>query len=147
MEKIKDKYGESYINNISTHIIMKCIYGTDIDNNAINILKKTLINKKLQYDNKEKDISISFNNISCEDGLKKNYPIKFDYIIGNPPYIGHKILDKDYKKFLLSEYKDVYRDKADLYFCFYKKYIAFIVNRFSFCIILYLVFKINIFSV
>ena len=61
------------------------------------------------------------NNISCEDGLKKNYPIKFDYIIGNPPYIGHKILDKDYKKFLLSEYKDVYRDKADLYFCFYKK--------------------------
>ena len=121
MEKIKDKYGESYINNISTHIIMKCIYGTDIDNNAINILKKTLINKKLHYDNKEKDISISFNNISCEDGLKKNYPIKFDYIIGNPPYIGHKILDKDYKKFLLSEYKDVYRDKADLYFCFYKK--------------------------
>ena len=43
---------------------MKCIYGTDIDNNAINILKKTLINKKLQYDNKEKDISISFNNTS-----------------------------------------------------------------------------------
>ena len=121
LEKIKINHGENYIKNISTHIITKCIYGIDIDNNAIDILKKTLINKKAHRDNKSQDISISFDNISCEDSLKKNYPVKFDYIIGNPPYVGHKSLDKEYKKFLLKEYKDVYRDKSDLYYCFYKK--------------------------
>lgn len=121
IEAINKRFGENYIQNISNHIITKCIYGVDIDQDAINILKQTLSKKKFYYDNKEKDTPIIINNISCEDALKKDYSIKFDYIIGNPPYIGHKMLDKEYKKFLLSEYKEVYRDKADLYFCFYKK--------------------------
>lgn len=121
LKAINEKYGEHYIDNISTHIITKCIYGTDLDTNAIEILKETLVEKKRFYDNQKYDFFININNITCEDGLKKNYNIKFDYIIGNPPYIGHKILDKNYKKFLLREYKEVYRDKADLYFCFYKK--------------------------
>ena len=121
LDEIKKIHGEYYIDNISSHIINKCIYGVDIDKEAIEILKENLKRKKLYYDNKKKDISIIFNNISCEDALKKNYSIKFDYIVGNPPYIGHKTLDKEYKKFLLKEYKEVYKDKADIYFCFYKK--------------------------
>lgn len=121
MEEINKTYGEGYINNISSHIISKCIYGIDIDEDAINILKKTLNKKKSYYDNAEKCAQINIDNISCEDALKKDYSIRFDYIVGNPPYIGHKMLDKDYKKFLLKEYKEVYKDKADIYFCFYKK--------------------------
>lgn len=121
MGEINKIYGEGYISNISNHIINKCIYGVDVDEDAINILKNALNKKRLYYDNKESDRSIIINNISCEDALKKNYSIKFDYIVGNPPYIGHKMLDKEYKKFLLKEYKDVYKDKADIYFCFYKK--------------------------
>ena len=121
LEMINKTYGEDYIKNISTHIITKCIYGIDIDEDAIKILKLTLNRKKLSNDGKEKNLPIIINNISCEDALKKNYKIKFDYIIGNPPYIGHKALDKDYKKFLIEEYKEVYKDKSDLYFCFYKK--------------------------
>ena len=126
IDEINKEYGENYINNISDHIISKCIYGVDIDKDAINILKQTLNKKKSYYDNKEKDTPIIINNISCEDALKKKYSIKFDYIIGNPPYIGHKRLDKEYKKFLLSEYKEVYKDKADMYFCFYKKALGLI---------------------
>lgn len=121
LDEIKKVHGENYIDNISIHIIEKCIYGVDTDKEAIEILKDNLDRKKSYYDNKTKETSIIFNNISCEDALKKNYSTKFDYIIGNPPYIGHKILDKEYKKFLLKEYKDVYKDKADIYFCFYKK--------------------------
>ena len=129
IEEINKKYGEEYINNISDHIISKCIYGVDIDKDAINILKQTLNKKKLYYDNEEKDTPIIINNISCEDALRKEYFIKFDYIVGNPPYIGHKMLDKEYKKFLLSEYKEVYKDKADVYFCFYKKALSLINDK------------------
>lgn len=121
IEEINKVYGENYINDIGNHIISKCIYGVDIDKDAIEILKETLNKKKSYHGHKEKNTEIITNNIICEDALKKNYLIKFDYIIGNPPYIGHKILDKEYKKFLLSEYKEVYKDKADMYFCFYKK--------------------------
>ncbi len=97
LKAINEKYGEHYIDNISTHIITKCIYGTDLDTNAIEILKETLVEKKRFYDNQKYDFFININNITCEDGLKKNYNIKFDYIIGNPPYIGHKILDKNFR--------------------------------------------------
>lgn len=129
IEEIKKEHGKNYIDNISEHIIMKCIYGVDIDKEAIEILKKNLNIKKSYYDFRQKDISIICNNISCDDALKKNYDIKFDYIIGNPPYIGHKMLDKEYKKFLLKEYKEVYKDKADVYFCFYKKALDLISNK------------------
>ena len=115
---IKHIYGEDYINydTIHNHIISNCIYGYDTDEKALNILKEGLINK-------DKDLRIDKFNIYCEDALKINFNNKFDYIIGNPPYIGHKNLDIEYKKFILKEYKDVYKGKSDLYFCFYKKII------------------------
>lgn len=115
---LKKIYGDDYINydTIHNHIISKCIYGYDIDIDAINILKKLL---------REKDIDLPVDkfNIYCEDSLKINFNNKFDYIIGNPPYIGHKNLDKDYKKYILKEYREVYKGKSDLYYCFIKKII------------------------
>ena len=116
--ELKHIYGEDYINydTIHNHIISNCIYGCDTDINALNILRKGLIDK-------DKDLTIDKFNIYCEDALKINFDNKFDYIIGNPPYIGHKNLDIKYKKFILKEYKDVYKGKSDLYFCFYKKII------------------------
>ena len=94
IEEINKKYGEEYINNISDHIISKCIYGVDIDKDAINILKQTLNKKKLYYDNEEKDTPIIINNISCEDALRKEYFIKFDYIVINPIFPLSFIKDK-----------------------------------------------------
>lgn len=116
--ELKDLYGEKYISydTIHNHIISKCIYGYDIDIEAIEILKDGLKDK-------DRDLKIDKFNIYCEDSLKINFEEKFDYIIGNPPYIGHKNLDKDYKKYILKEYSQVYKGKSDLYFCFYKKII------------------------
>ena len=102
--------------NFLNHIITNCIYGYDIDAEAVNILKQGLKDKG-------KGLSVDKFNIYCEDSLKIKLNNKFDYIIGNPPYIGHKNLDSDYKKYILKEYKQVYKGKADLYFCFYKKII------------------------
>ncbi|MGL5346357.1 MAG: Eco57I restriction-modification methylase domain-containing protein [Peptostreptococcaceae bacterium] len=116
--ELRDRYDENYWknDNIHNHIISNCIYGADIDEKAIEILKKELIKK-------DEDINVDRFNIKCCDSLKELWDIKFDYVIGNPPYVGHKKIDKEYKKFILKEYKDVYKGKADLYFCFYKKII------------------------
>ncbi|HBY3338168.1 TPA: N-6 DNA methylase, partial [Clostridioides difficile] len=120
--ELKKKYDENYwtVDNIHRHILNYCIYGADIDEKAISILKDSLTNKKVVNDLDESDIKI---NLFCCDSLKKKWRYKFDYIVGNPPYIGHKKLEKKYKKFLLEKYSEVYKDKADLYFCFYKKII------------------------
>lgn len=118
--ELKGIYGDDYISydTIHNHIISKCIYGYDIDTEAVDILKKGLKDK-----DKDKVSIVDKFNIYCEDSLKIKLNNKFDYIIGNPPYIGHKNLDSDYKKYILKEYKQVYKGKADLYFCFYKKII------------------------
>lgn len=127
----KYKY-ELNINDIHNHIISNCIYGIDIDDKAIEVLKCSL---------KNKDISSTFDklNIYCFDSLNRDcvndelkelfWNEKFDYIIGNPPYIGHKKLTFEYKRWLIKEYRDVYKDKSDIYFCFYKRIIDLLKTK------------------
>ena len=59
----------------------------------------------------------------AEEILKNNvfWSNKYDYIIGNPPYVGHKELTIEYKKWLLDEYKETFKDKSDLSYCFYQR--------------------------
>lgn len=45
----------------------------------------------------------------------------YAYILGNPPYIGHKQVSGEYKKVLQQLYKDIYRDKSDISYCFLKR--------------------------
>lgn len=63
----------------------------------------------------------------------------FDIIIGNPPYSGHKDITEEIKLRLRKEYSDVYSNKGDLYYAFFKKgfdllnpggRLAFIVSRY-----------------
>ncbi|MBC8630941.1 Eco57I restriction-modification methylase domain-containing protein [[Eubacterium] tenue] len=117
---------ELKIEDIHNHIVSNCIYGIDIDSNAIKVLKYSLINKSPE-ENIDKFNIYCFDSLNSEGidiNIKKLFwDSKFDYIIGNPPYIGHKNLNKNYKKWLLKEYSQVYRDKSDIYFCFYKRII------------------------
>ncbi|MEG2789933.1 MAG: N-6 DNA methylase [Romboutsia sp.] len=121
----KYKY-ELNIENIHNHIISNCIYGIDIDYEAIEVLKYSLISKE-KFCNVDKLNIYCFDSLSNEgvdENIKKIFwDSKFDYIIGNPPYIGHKNLTMSYKKWLLKEYSAVYKDKSDIYFCFYKRII------------------------
>jgi adenine-specific DNA-methyltransferase len=117
LKALSNKYGKNYWNenNLHSHIINNCIYGTDIDSEAINILRDSLSKKDLKNScNYEK-------NIQCYDSLNYDNKYKFDYIIGNPPYVGHKNIDKGYREFLNKNFGEVYKDKSDLYFCFIKK--------------------------
>ncbi|MDO5009665.1 MAG: N-6 DNA methylase [Intestinibacter bartlettii] len=144
IDNLKRKYGQNFISEdkISLHIIENCIFAVDTDKDALDIFKTQLL-LRLKADLKEiyrdkpligdDDINdILFEtyegkfNIFCGDSLKADLEAifkvqKFDYIVGNPPYIGQKVLDNEYKKFLYKEFDEVYKNKGDLYFCFYKR--------------------------
>lgn len=44
---------------------------------------------------------------------------EFDWVVTNPPYVGHKQMDPRYRKRIEQIYRDVYYDKADLSYCFF----------------------------
>lgn len=121
--------------NIHYHILKNCIYGADIDSFAVqlttvNLLFKDIDNFTDELNIIECDSLIKWEkDCECHD-LKKNlqeiqvfelynfWSTKFDYVVGNPPYIGHKQLNIKYKEWLLDNYGCVFKDKSDLSFCF-----------------------------
>ena len=108
--------------NIHEHIIKNNIFGADIDEYSV---KHTIVNLMMK-----KPSSRAVPNIICCDSVmnwehmrhkySKFWRNKFDFIIGNPPYIGHKKMPREYKKKLNSIYGDIFKDKGDISFCFIK---------------------------
>ena len=108
--------------NIHEHIIKNNIFGADIDEYSV---KHTIVNLMMK-----KPSSRAVPNIICCDSVmnwehmrhkySKFWRNKFDFIIGNPPYIGHKKMSQGYKKKLNSIYGDIFKDKGDISFCFIK---------------------------
>lgn len=93
------------------------LYSIEKDKGSVEVLKNYLQKRfGLKKDYK--------NNIITDDALfPKNKKIKegmFDIIIGNPPYVGHKSIDVDYSKKLRKYYPEVYVNKSDIYYCFFK---------------------------
>lgn len=102
-EKIGVKNPEEHVMNVN-------LYGFDIDENAIMITQIEIYEKT----------GHAAPNIECRDfliGIKEEY----DIIIGNPPYMGHKVLTGEYRERLHEEYKSVFSDKGDLSYCFIKR--------------------------
>ncbi|MBC2581174.1 Eco57I restriction-modification methylase domain-containing protein [Clostridium sp. DJ247] len=99
------------ITDIDKHILDNNLYGFDIDETALKILKI--------------DIFYITGYLNEHNFVKKDFLIDiidedFDFIIGNPPYIGHKTIDKSYSKILKDKYSDIYKDKGDISYCFFK---------------------------
>ncbi|WP_027626908.1 Eco57I restriction-modification methylase domain-containing protein [Clostridium lundense] len=97
--------------NIKEHIIKNNIYGIDIDKIATMILSIDLF---------QLSGIIYRKNILNMDFLTDKIGIKFNIFLGNPPYIGHKTIGKDYSKKIKEKYSEVYKDKGDLSYCFFK---------------------------
>ncbi|MBP2032477.1 adenine-specific DNA-methyltransferase [Clostridium algifaecis] len=98
--------------DIEKHIVNFNLFGFDIDKIAIMILKIDLF--RLSGNINEK-------NFIVKDFLIDRINEKFDFLIGNPPYIGHKSGDKNYFKILKKKYTDVYNGKGDILYCFFSK--------------------------
>lgn len=96
--------------NICKHIIQNNLFGFDIDKFAIKILVLDLFN--LSH-------NINVDNFSNKDFLVEANDEKFDVFIGNPPYIGQKTIEKEYATVIKRMYKELYKDKGDLSYCFF----------------------------
>jgi adenine-specific DNA-methyltransferase len=101
--------------NLNKHIIDNNLFGFDLDTLALKVLIIDLFSVS-EY--------VNINNFFAADFLISEISLKIDIFIGNPPYIGHKTVNKDYAKILKEKYKGIYRDKGDISYCFFKKAIS-----------------------
>ncbi|MBD8048568.1 MAG: N-6 DNA methylase [Clostridium argentinense] len=106
--------------DINDHIVKNNIYGFDIDDIAIKILQIDL------FYNSNSSIS---ENLINEDFLLWKEDNRFDIFIGNPPYVGPKFIDKNYSLILKDKFKEIYKDKGDLSYCFFKKALDTLNNK------------------
>jgi len=121
---------EKELSDIHSFILKNNIVGFDIDPFAVYMTKVSLflkgpIKTNLDINIFNEDILIKNNyneEYSSTDVSTIDYHIGYyDLVIGNPPYIGHKSINKDYRKKLQSIYYEVYSDKADISYCFFKR--------------------------
>lgn len=113
-KRIRNELSPESSENIDRYILENMLYGADIDDFSIFITKIGLL---FSTDCTDIDFKIFKSDFLIDD---KNFP-HFDIIIGNPPYIGHKQTDKSYRAMLKERYKDVFYDKSDISYCFFKK--------------------------
>ena len=104
-------------NNINSKQIKKGlendIYGAEID--AVHYRK--CINN-LDDIAKKNDINDVRWNIIQKDILQEKLEIKFDYVVGNPPYIKYKLLDKETREFVRKNFEVCSIGKFDYCYAF-----------------------------
>ncbi|MGB7604334.1 MAG: N-6 DNA methylase [Lutisporaceae bacterium] len=125
------------VDTIGKFVAENNIWGVDIDTDAVSFVKAAL--------QEASGLGSSCSaNIICADSLLSwvydgelswFWKQGFDIVIGNPPYIGHKAVPREYKEKLYKYYKDVYRDKADISYCFFKRGINLLKQEGILCFI------------
>lgn len=95
------------------------IYGVEIDSNKFNKCIHNLNEIAASFGIKKVKWSI-FN----EDYLEFNNGMKYDYIVGNPPYISYNEIDDREKKFLKKNFDTCQKGKFDYCYAFIEKSIS-----------------------
>ncbi|MEL7648040.1 MAG: N-6 DNA methylase [Sedimentibacter sp.] len=96
------------------YIAENMLCGVDVDDFSVFLAKMGML-----FLSRQKDVCL---NIYKNDFLTEDLDLgKFDIVVGNPPYVGHKNSVSDYKKILYYNYPDVFYDKSDISYCFFKK--------------------------
>lgn len=99
---------------LDTFKALSYVYGIEIDDNLYNITISKL-NSVLNYYGLD---SYNWENLRNSNSLYDKFDCKFDYVVGNPPYIRiHDISSEDREK--LSEYK-FFTGLVDMYILFYE---------------------------
>ncbi|GAA0177431.1 TaqI-like C-terminal specificity domain-containing protein [Clostridium sediminicola] len=104
---------------ILKHILTYNVHGCDIDETSIKIL---IIDVFTVFG------YIHIENYIVSDFLLDEKDTKYDFIVANPPYVGHKNIEREYFLALKKKYGNLYKDKSDLSFCFFQKGIN-VINK------------------
>lgn len=125
------QYLKKHLDYSLKEIIEEMIYGVDINPVAVYLTKASLALLTEEI--------LDLSHIVCQNFLVEDNALRFDFIIGNPPYIGHKKLDRSYRLFLMDKYAEVFYEKADIFYCFFMKSVqvlkaggrvSFIISRY-----------------
>ena len=110
---------------LKKHIVKDMLFGMDIDITGLEKTKARLfeLTKEESSNFYQCDFLMDEGNIIA--GLKES----FTHVIGNPPYIGHKGLELDYKKLLKKAYPEVYKNKTDILSCFFPGAMKFLKEK------------------
>lgn len=97
--------------------IRENVYGADIL--PYNIHRCQLLLSLLALSRGEV-IDIADMNLICCDSLKHNWNLKYDAVVGNPPYVKFQDMDDATREFLLSKFKTTRFGTYNLYFAFFE---------------------------
>ena len=116
MNKYYESGAQLPIKELHAKILSSNIFGADQSEISCVISKISL---SLLYPEYEECSNIRQADSLTESG--RFFEMKsFDWVITNPPYIGHKKINPDYRKKLRLYYSEVFYDKADISYCFFK---------------------------
>lgn len=104
---------------IDGHIVNNNLFGMDMDYTAIKVLIIDLFSISSH---------VNIGNFFHRDFLVDEIKEEFNIFIGNPPYVGHKTVQREYSKILKEKYKGLYKDKGDISYCFFKKSLEVLNN-------------------
>lgn len=151
-EYIDDLYGKKIMeNSCGDGHILKEIVKRYIENCLKNGISKARIEKglsndiygieydKLQYKKCLKNLDnianeyqlrkINWKNIKNEDALLNLYEDKFDYVVGNPPYIKYKSLSLEDREYIREKFETCKKGKFDYCYAFIEASIKSLKNN------------------
>jgi len=99
------------------------IHGVEIDSEQ---LSKCIV--RLDAIAKHNNINAVKWNISCLDYLKMLDSHKYDFVVGNPPYITYSELKEENQKYLKNNYESCKKGKFDYCYAFLEKSLESLVN-------------------
>lgn len=101
------------------------IYGIEYDKLQYKKCKKNLDNLIKEY----KLGKIKWKNIKNEDALIKLHNNKFDYVVGNPPYIKYKSLNVEDRKYIREKFETCKKGKFDYCYAFIESSVKSLKNN------------------
>ncbi|MBS4535946.1 N-6 DNA methylase [Clostridium sp. D2Q-14] len=109
-------------------IVKNNMYGIDMDSNVLEYCKHSLIIKIYKLTGELYNLNFNLINLNfLKEGKLDN--INFDYIIGNPPYLENRKINKYYQKdYLKKKYKTAV-GRFDIYSLFIEKSIKLLKNN------------------
>lgn len=121
---ILDCFSNGYSKEKTSRGLQKDIIGFEIDPVLFARAKKKLDELALSYNLSKVNWSLF-----CSDFLFYNSELKFDYIIGNPPYLNYKLLDCETRKKIHNSFISCECGKFDYCYPFIEKSYTLLKNK------------------